>query len=185
MGGKLVRELHKSRPFDSVAQEVFLNVVRTADHFMRAFEDLLKPYNLSSTQYNVLRILRGVAETTDPTATGPNAAAARAEPSNGEPASAQIPGPGIPCKVISEHMITRDPDITRLLDRLESRHLITRRRDTRDRRVVTTCITPEGLRILKELDHPVLEFHRLQLAHMPESKLAQLIDLLETARTTP
>jgi len=79
-------------------------------------------------------------------------------------------------------MITRDPDITRLLDRLESRQLITRQRDTRDRRVVSTRITPEGLRILEELDGPVLEFHRLQLAHMPEPKLAQLIDLLETAR---
>src|SRR3954469_17688747 len=109
MGGKLVRELHKARPFDSTAQEVFLNVLRTADHFMGAFEDLLKPYNLSSTQYNVLRILRGVAETADNTTAAPNASApvlTSAEPANGEP----VPGPGIPCKVISEHMITRDPD---------------------------------------------------------------------------
>ena len=59
MGGKLLKEIHKSRPFESLQQEVFLNVVRTADHLMRGFEDLLKPFTLSATQYNVLRILRG------------------------------------------------------------------------------------------------------------------------------
>jgi DNA-binding MarR family transcriptional regulator len=79
-------------------------------------------------------------------------------------------------------MLTRDPDITRLLDRLESRSLITRQRDTRDRRIVSTRITAEGLKLLKELDQPVLDFHRRQFAHMSDAKLQELIDLLETAR---
>src|SRR3954468_23763331 len=109
MSGKLAQELHKSRPFDNTSQEVFLNIVRTADHFMRAFEDLLKPYNLSSTQYNVLRILRGMGQSAEEYESRPDADAEA----------------GIPCKTISEQMIPRDPDITRLLDRLESRSLIT------------------------------------------------------------
>ena len=158
MSGKLFRELHKAHPFDCLQQEVALNIIRTADHLSRAFEELLKPCNLSATQYNVLRILRGLGEAQTP------------------------PHSGIPCKTIGEHMITRDPDITRLLDRLESRTLIHRQRDTQDRRVVATRITPEGLRILKELDQPVMNLHRRQLAHMPEAKLTQLIDLLEQAR---
>jgi DNA-binding MarR family transcriptional regulator len=158
MSGKLLRELHKVRPFDSIEQEVVLNVIRTADHFSRAFEELLKPFNLSATQYNVLRILRGISQ-------------------NHECCN------GVPCKTIGEHMVTRDPDITRLLDRLETRGLITRQRDTKDRRIVSTRITAEGLGILEQLDKPVLELHRRQFAHMPEAKIAQLIDLLEQART--
>jgi DNA-binding MarR family transcriptional regulator len=157
MAGKLQKELHKSKPFDSLEQEVFLNVVRTADHLMRAFDDLLKPFSLSATQYNVLRILRGHCD-------------------------AATNGDGIPCKMIGEEMITRDPDITRLLDRLEARGLITRQRDSRDRRVVSTRITPDGNKLLRELDKPVLDLHRRQLAHLSESKLSHLIDLLEQAR---
>jgi DNA-binding MarR family transcriptional regulator len=161
MSGKLMREIHKAKPFDCLQQEVFLNVIRTADFFARGFEELLKPFNLSPTQYNVLRILRGVS---------------------GSPEKLG-PCDGIPCKTIGEHMLTRDPDITRLLDRLEARSLITRQRDTEDRRVVSTRITPEGLKILKDLDKPVIDFHRSQLTHMPEAKLQQLIDLLESARS--
>jgi DNA-binding MarR family transcriptional regulator len=167
MGGKLLKEIHKSRPFESLQQEVFLNVVRTADHLMRGFEDLLKPFTLSATQYNVLRILRG------------HLVAAQAASGSDAGAGDQ---PGVPCKVIGEQMITRDPDITRLLDRLEGRGLITRQRDTRDRRIVSTRITQTGLDILGELDGPVADFHRRQLAHVDDARLAQLIDLLEQAR---
>ena len=160
MSGKLQRELHKARPFDCLEQEVFLNVIRTADCISRGFENLLKRCELSVTQYNVLRILRGMGQSQDGVC-------------------------GVPCKTIGEHMITRDPDITRLLDRLETRGLITRQRDTKDRRVVSTRITPEGLAILEQLDKPVLDLHRRQFSHMPQSKLAQLINLLEQARTDP
>ena len=152
MSGKLQQELHRNRPFDSVQQEVFLALVRTADHLVRGFDELFKPYKLSVTQYNVLRILR----------------AAEAE--------------GLPCKKIGERMITRDPDITRLLDRLEARTLITRQRDTRDRRVVAVRITPEGMQLLKELEKPVLDYHQQQLKHVDPGKLGALVDLLEVVR---
>ena len=159
MSGKLLRELHKIHAFDCLEQEVFLNVIRTADHLSRAFEALLKPFRLSPTQYNVLRILRGVGHS---------------------PSDCQ----GVPCKIIGQHMVTRDPDITRLLDRLETRGLIARQRDTNDRRVVSTRITPDGLAILQQLDQPVLDLHRQQFAHMPRARLTQLIDLLEHSRRT-
>lgn len=160
MAGKLGKELHKVKPFDSVQQEAFLNVLRTADHLTRALESLLKPYQLSATQYNVLRILRGMGA-------GQNGSG--------------VCG-GVPCKVIGEQMITRDPDVTRLLDRLEARGLIARQRDTADRRVVTARITAEGMRVLAELDVPMGEFHRGRFPNLPEGKLGQLIELLEQAR---
>ena len=153
MSGKLLKEIHKVRPFDSVQQELFLNIIRTADYLMRGFEELLKPYNLSPTQYNILRILRGAGEN------------------------------GLACKQIGEHLITRDPDITRLLDRLEARTLITRQRGVEDRRVVAARITAEGLKILKELDKPVVDVHRKQLAHVPEAKIEAMIDQLEMLRS--
>ncbi len=170
MSGKLQKEIHKVTPFDSLQQEVILNIVRTADFFTRAFEELLKPYNLSATQYNVLRILRGHCCTPAPV--------------NGQASedAAHDPQEGIPCKSIGEQMLTRDPDITRLLDRLEGRALIVRQRATRDRRIVLTRITPCGLDILKELDQPVGEYHQRVLTHMAEGKLGQLRDLLEQAR---
>ncbi len=79
-------------------------------------------------------------------------------------------------------MITRDPDMTRMLDRLEKRHLIARSRDADDRRVVRASISRKGLSLLAELDEPVLEMHRRQLGHMGKSRLRQLIKLLEEAR---
>jgi len=133
--------------------QVFVNLLRTADALARGTEALLKPAGLSSTQYNVLRILRG----------------AGAE--------------GLACSEIGCRMISRDPDITRLLDRMESRGLIARARGTEDRRVVKTRITPEGLRILEKLDAPVQELHRRQLHHLPEKELRQLSRLLERVRT--
>jgi DNA-binding MarR family transcriptional regulator len=152
MPGKLIKELHRSQAFESVPMEVFLNVVRTADHLMRDFDELFKPYSLSITQFNVLRILRYSEEN------------------------------GLPCKAIAQRMITRDPDITRLLDRLESRKLITRERDTKDRRIVSTRITQQGMDLLRELEQPLLDCHQKQLAHLPEEKLVALISLLEQVR---
>jgi DNA-binding MarR family transcriptional regulator len=81
-------------------------------------------------------------------------------------------------------MITRDPDITRLLDRLEKRGLIARARDSKDRRIITVRITREGLRILAELDEPIEEFHRRQLGHLGQRRLKRLIELLNSARVT-
>jgi DNA-binding MarR family transcriptional regulator len=155
MSGKLAQEIGRTRPFDCQEQEVFLNVLRTADFLLRGLEDMLKPHNLSHVQYNVLRILRGAGDD------------------------------GMACKAIGEHMITRDPDITRLLDRLEARGLLTRTRDTRDRRVVASRITPDGLALLAHIDGPLLEFHRKQLAHMTPEQMQTVTDILEAIRGVP
>lgn len=151
MTNRLQKELKKTHPFESAEQEAHLNLMRTAQVLAEPFERLMKPFNLSGTQYNVLRILRGA----------------------GEP---------LPCGQISDRMVTRDPDITRLLDRLEKRGLITRQRTPTDRRVVLASITPEGLKLLKQLDQPVITLHQKQLGHLGKERLKALIELLEAAR---
>ena len=119
------------------------------------FSETLKQAGLTSTQYNVLRILRG----------------ARPE--------------GVSCSQISERMVTKDSDITRLLDRLEARELISRERESKDRRVIIARITEQGLRLLVELDEPVADYHRRMLGHLGEKRLATLNKLLEEARNIP
>jgi DNA-binding MarR family transcriptional regulator len=152
MTERLKEELKQKKPFASAEQEAFLNLQRTADALMRGLEELLKPSGLTQTQYNVLRILRG----------------ARPE--------------GLLCRELSERMVTRDPDITRLLDRLERRGLIGRLRDRKDRRGITARITAAGERLVSKLDAPVGRLHRRQLSHLGALKLRRLIDLLEGAR---
>jgi DNA-binding MarR family transcriptional regulator len=148
-------ELGKRKEIQNLEQEVFLGLQRTADALMRDVELLLKPSGLSSTQYNVLRILRGAGEN------------------------------GLPCGEVGQRMITHDPDMTRLLDRLEKRGLIARSRETADRRVVRARITPAALHLLAQIDEPVLELHRAQLSHLGEHKLRLLARLLEVARSRP
>ena len=131
-----------------------MELLRTTDQLSRGLVPLLKAEQLSSTQYNVLRILRGAAE-------------------------------GLPCGEIGQRMITRDPDITRLLDRLETRGLIVRWRDSQDRRMVLARITPEGLKMLDRLDGPIQEGHRRQLGHLGRERLQALCELLRAARREP
>lgn len=90
---------------------------------------------------------------------------------------------GLPCGEIASRMITRDPDITRLLDRLEKRRLISRCRETKDRRMVMARITPDGLKLLARLDDPVQEGHRRQLGHLGRERLRALTELLQAARS--
>jgi DNA-binding MarR family transcriptional regulator len=137
---------------DCLEARVFVSLMRAADALSRGAEALLKPYSLSGTQYNILRILRGAGEG------------------------------GLACREVGCRLITRDPDITRLLDRMESRGLIARARETQDRRVVKTRITAEGLRLLAELDQPVRELHRRQWRQFPAKQLRQLSNLLDRAR---
>jgi DNA-binding MarR family transcriptional regulator len=151
MASRLQKETKKRLPFESLEQEAALNLQKTADHLLATASDTFKGVNLSPTQYNVLRILRGA----------------------GEP---------LACGEIADRMITREPDMTRLLDRLEKRGLITRSRSTSDRRVVETSITAKGLELLKRLDEPVVALHERQLGHLGKVKLRQLIELLEQAR---
>ena len=152
MVGRLRETIKQRRAFRSLEAEAFLNIEHTADALMRGLTELLKDVDLSPTQYNVLRILRGA---------GPE---------------------GLACGEIAERMVTRDPDITRLLDRLARRGLIERARDGRDRRVVTTTITPAGTELVSHLDRPVDQLHARQLSHLGERELARLVDLLERAR---
>ncbi len=133
-------------------ETLFLDLLRTTDLLSRRLAQVLKTEDLSSTQYNVLRILRGAPE-------------------------------GLPCGEIGNRMITRDPDITRLLDRLERRQLITRRRDSMDRRTVLTHISSEGLTVLARLDGPVRAAHRQQLGHLGKSRVQTLSKLLGLIRT--
>jgi DNA-binding MarR family transcriptional regulator len=133
-------------------EAAFLDLLRTTDVLSRGLVQVLKTGDLSSTQYNVLRILRGSPE-------------------------------GLPCGEIASRMITRDPDVTRLLDRLEKRGLISRCRETKDRRMVMARIAPEGLKLLGRLDEPVQETHRKQLGHLGRERLRALTELLHTCRT--
>ena len=137
---------------------LFVAIVKTADSLSQEAEQLIKSHGLTGAQYNVLRILRG------------------AEPQ------------GLLCRGISERMISRDPDITRLLDRMEKRGLITRERQTEDRRVIMTRITQEGLACLKKLDHPVSDLHQKQFGHMKTARkkvLAELLDEIQESGLTP
>lgn len=139
------------RPRSTPEEAAFLDLLRTCDLLARGPAQVLKSADLSATQYNVLRILRGAPE-------------------------------GLPCGEIANRMITRDPDITRLLDRLEKRELIARCRETKDRRMVMTRITPQGMKLLAHLDEPVQNAHRQQLGHLGRETLVKLRDLLAAAR---
>jgi DNA-binding MarR family transcriptional regulator len=139
-------------PILPVEARIFVSLQKTADCLGLEGEQLLKPHGLTGTQYNVLRILRG------------------AEPE------------GLACRGIGERMISHDPDMTRLLDRMEKRGLISRQRQTDDRRVIKTRITPAGLALLKSLDQPVRELHKRQFHHIPAARLKILAELLEEVR---
>src|SRR5881394_2700553 len=152
---RLKDEPRISKPFATLEQEVFINAQRTADWLMRDLEEVLKDARLSPAQYNVLRILR----------------------SGGSG--------GLACHEIGQRMITRDPDMTRLLDRLEERGLISRSRERLDRRVIRVRVSTDGLKLLKELDDPVRTMHQRQLSHLGEKRLRLLVRLLEMARQRP
>jgi len=141
----------KRRRADCPEEATFLDLLRTTDMLSRGLVRILKTEDLSATQYNVLRILRGSPD-------------------------------GLPCGEIANRMITRDPDITRLLDRLERRGLISRCRETKDRRMVMAGITPDGLKLLARLDEPVGDAHRKQLGHLGRERLRALTELLHAAR---
>jgi DNA-binding MarR family transcriptional regulator len=149
----LQAELKQKIPFTSREQEAYLSLLRTADALQAQVEARLKEFGLTGTQYNALRILRG----------------ARPE--------------GLPCREIGERMIARDPDITRLLNRLQDRGLVERTRARHDRRVIYGKITTAGLKLLREMDGPIDKHGREILRHVGQEKLKQLIALLELVRS--
>jgi DNA-binding MarR family transcriptional regulator len=152
---KVPEETKPVRTLASLEEDVYLNILRAAELLSWRVVETLKRADLTPTQYNVLRILRGAG------------------------------GAGASCSEISERMVTKDSDITRLLDRLETRKLISRERETKDRRRIIARITPGGLRLLSELDKPVRQCHCHQLGHLGEERLTSLNNLLEAVRNTP
>ena len=145
-------EISQGRPFASLEAEALLNLMRTSDSLNRAFQLKIRGWTVTSTQYNVLRILRG------------------AQPD------------GLTCSAIGDRMITAEPDITRLLGRLKALKLIEQRRDRNDRRVLWTFISATGLKMLDEMEPMILKVPRELLGHMDEAQLSELIRLLEIAR---
>jgi DNA-binding MarR family transcriptional regulator len=138
-----------AKPLQTLEGQIFVTLQKAADALSQQTEQLLKANHLTGAQYNVLRILRG------------------AEPE------------GLACSDIGDRMISHDPDMTRLLDRMEKRALITRQRQKDDRRVVKTRITATGLELLRGLDQPIRELHKRQFQHMPAARLKTFADLLD------
>lgn len=152
MVSKIQDEIKQSKPFKSIASEAHVALLRTADVVARGITDVLKPFGVSPTQYNVLRILRGAGPT------------------------------GLACGEIGERMITQDPDITRLLDRMEKAGWIERTRDSRDRRVVMTRLTKQGKKLIDDLEEPLARMERQVLKRVGEKRLRDLVDLLDVMR---
>ena len=153
MAPGLQAELKQKVPFNNPEQEAYLALLRTADALQSRIEAKLKEFGLTGTQYNALRILRGAG------------------------------ADGLPCNEIGERMITHDPDITRLLNRLQERGLAERSRGKQDKRVVYGKISPAGLKLLREMDVPLQKFGTEMLRHVSQPKLKQLIELLEQVRS--
>jgi DNA-binding MarR family transcriptional regulator len=145
-------EIVQDPPFSSVEEEALLNVMRTSDSLHRAFHQKTRKWGVTSTQYNVLRILRG------------------AQPN------------GLTCSAIGDRMITAEPDITRLLARLKTLKLIRQQRDKQDRRAVWTHISAAGLALLSEMDPVILKAPKELLGHLNSQELREFIRLLELAR---
>ena len=132
--------------------EAFLNLIRSADALSRGEASLLKEHGLGLTQYNVLRILRGAGDV------------------------------GLTCSEVSARLIAKDPDVTRVMDRLVRQGLASRVRDRRDRRVILSSITADGLALLAKIDAPLNALHKRQLGHLSKQELTTLSELLEKAR---
>lgn len=153
MTPNLRSEIKQTKPFRSLEQEAQLNIERTAAVLGHAFGEALKPYGVTSTQYNVLRILRGAGSD------------------------------GLCRNEVRDRLISQVPDVTRLLDRLEDAGLIERERSSADRRLVATRITSAGLALLDKLDAPVSEMHKRLLGHLTDKQLRTLSELLTEARS--
>jgi DNA-binding MarR family transcriptional regulator len=128
--------------------QLFVTILKTADFLSQEAEQVIRTSGLTATQYNVLRILRG------------------AEPD------------GLLCRGIAERMISRDPDMTRLLDRMEKHDWISRERQKDDRRVIKARITTAGLKLLQTLDQPIHDLHKKQFRHMSAARLKLLFELM-------
>lgn len=152
MSGKLAKEIRQTRPFQSLEEEAFLNLGRTWEFLQQQVAALIKDHQLTLTQYNMLRILRGAG------------------------------ADGVTCSQATERMLSPDPDITRLLDRMETLGLIRRDRSKEDRRVVIARITDRGLDLTNRIDAPLHPLFQRYLGRVGRQRLSDLIDTLETLR---
>jgi DNA-binding MarR family transcriptional regulator len=148
----LKEEIKQKAPFSNLEEEALLNLMRTSDFFGRAFHHETRAWGLTSTQYNVLRILRG------------------AHPE------------GLQCAAIGARMITAEPDVTRLVARLKALKLVRQHRDQKDRRVVWTQISDVGLKLLRSMDPLIQKLPATLLGHLSRAELTEMIRLLELAR---
>lgn len=153
---QLASELKQTRPFTSSVQEAVLSIKRTAALLDLRHAELLRPFGLTPTQYNVLRILRGAG------------------------------ADGLPRCDVQARLVAPVADTTRLLDRLERMGLVARVRSTEDRRVVTSRITPRGLTMLDKVAAPLRELEEKEVGRISETRLRALISVLdEVRRLTP
>ena len=152
MSDELLQELQQSRPFGSLEEATFLSLQRTASLWMQALAQRLRPYGLTPTQYNALRILRGAH-----------------------------PG-SLTCTEIGERMVTAVPDVTRLVDRLLDRRLAWKARDESDRRIKRVEISGQGLELLASLDDKVLTWLEELLSPLGEQEQRRLRSLADKAR---
>lgn len=150
--GSLRREIHQRVPFPSVAVEATLTIQRAADDLNAAFAALLKPYDLTVTQYNALRIVRGAGET------------------------------GLSTHEVGERLIKRDPDVPRLLERLATAGLVKRTRSTEDRRITSCLLTAKGRRLLDQLEAPIRALHDHHYAGLSHAEQETLVRLLDRVR---
>jgi DNA-binding MarR family transcriptional regulator len=148
----LREEIRQRKPFGSAEEEATLSIARTSAVLEHAWGEMLKEHGLTTTQYNALRILRGAGEA------------------------------GLSRNEVRDRLISRVPDATRLLDRMEESGLVSRVREGGDRRYVTGRITSKGLDLLARLDPEVSALNRRLLGHLGPGKLRTLIELLEEAR---
>ena len=148
-------ELKMTKPFKSLEEEAILSIARTAAVLEHAGAEALRPFDLTITQYNVLRILRGAGSD------------------------------GLCRHEVGERLVTQVPDVTRLLDRMETAGLIVRERGSEDRRVVATRITDKGLKLLEKIDRELPAIHARQLGHVSQKRLRELISILEEVRNVP
>jgi len=148
-------ELKMGKPFKSVEEEALLSIARTAAVLEHAGAEALKPFKLTITQYNVLRILRGAGDA------------------------------GLCRNEVGQRLVTRVPDVTRLLDRMDAAGLIVRQRGGEDRRFVATRITEKGLKLLDKIDRELPAMHGRLLGHVAQKRLRELVALLEEVRATP
>jgi len=148
----LAEEIQQARPFEGVQQEAYLSILRTAAELSRQTAVFLKDYGLTAAQFNVLRILRGAGVS------------------------------GLCRHEIAERMVTAMPDVSRLLDRMEKLGWIARERSAKDRREVSTVITPAGLEKIAGLDKPMQRLHEKQFDGVEKGKLKKLAGTMATIR---